>query len=213
MRLNLQLVLNALHGREYPPAWTDALISALVRYEINTIRRCEHFLAQMMAESRLDPTIEENLSYSSQRMMEVWPSRFRNVRATLPFTFNPEALANHVYANRLGNGNAASGDGWRYRGRGLIQLTGRANYRTFGELIGVDLVTHPELAGMAEYSFLIAAAYWHQQKLNSLADGDNLDGITQRINGSIRDRVRRIRLLSVVREALVMAPFLTEGSG
>lgn len=213
MRLNLQAVLNEIHGREYPTGWTEALTDALGRYEINTLRRIEHFLAQMMAESRLDPTIEENLSYSSQRMMEVWPSRFRNVRATLPFTFNPEALANHVYANRLGNGNAASGDGWRYRGRGLIQLTGRANYRTFGELIGVDLVTHPELAGMAEYSFLIAAAYWHQQKLNSLADGDNLDGITQRINGSIRDRVRRIRLLSVVREALVMAPFLTEGSG
>lgn len=91
--------------------------------------------------------IQENMNYSAKRIMQVWPSRFKTIEAAKPYANNPEKLANNVYGNRLGNGPPSSGDGYRYRGRGIgAQFTGKVNYIKFSELLGVDLVNSPELA-------------------------------------------------------------------
>lgn len=197
-----QLHLQTLLRRPYPAVWFAGLDAALRQFGINTLRRQAHFLAQMVAESRLDPTREENLRYTAERLMVVWPRRFPTVESARQFAGNPEALANHVYANRLGNGPSASGDGWRFRGRGLIQLTGRSNYREYGELISADLEASPELAVVPKHSFSVAGAYWAELGLNRLADNDNVDGITLAINGSLRDAPRRRQWLKRAYSAL-----------
>lgn len=197
MVIDLQTILNNIRNREYPH--TAALRATLARYGINTPRRIMHFLAQMMAESSLDPTVTENLSYTAERLMQVWPRRFPTLASAQPYARNPERLANNVYANRMGNGTPASGDGWRFRGRGLIQLTGRANYRTFGNLIGVDLEGNPDLASTPEHSFMVAGAYWQRGNLNSFADADDVTALTREINGATRDAPRRKQLLATIR--------------
>lgn len=186
-----QTQLKALLRRQYPAEWVLSLNRTLLAYQITTRRRVANFIAQMIAESGLDPTREENLSYTAERLMVVWPRRFPTLEAARPFAANPVALANRVYSNRLGNGNEASGDGWHFRGRGLIQLTGRSNYAEYGGLIDVDLETQPNLAVVPEHSFNVAGAYWQELGLNRLADNANVDGITLAINGSLRDAPRR----------------------
>src|SRR4029453_2056107 len=111
------------------PGWTAALNKAMDRFEINSIQRIAAFLAQLAHESGEFERLRESLNYSAERLTKVWPNRFPTVAAAEPFARNEQKLGNKVYANRLGNGDEASGDGFRYRGRGLIQLTGRANYR------------------------------------------------------------------------------------
>lgn len=170
--------LTVLLRRPYPDEWLRSLNATLTRYEIRNRRRIASFLAQMIAESSLDPTREENLSYTAERLMVVWPRRFPTLEAAQPFARRPEALANRVYSSRLGNGPEASGDGWRFRGRGLIQLTGRANYREYGRLINVELEGAPQLAVLPEHSFNVAGSYWQELGLNRLADADNVDAIT-----------------------------------
>lgn len=197
-----QTQLKALLRRQYPAEWVLSLNRTLLAYQITTRRRVANFLAQMIAESGLDPTREENLSYTAERLMVVWPRRFPTLEAARPFAANPVALANRVYSNRLGNGNEASGDGWHFRGRGLIQLTGRANYAEYGQLISVELEAQPELAVVPVHSFNVAGAYWQELGLNRLADNDNADGITLAINGSLRDAPRRRQWLQRAYRAL-----------
>src|SRR6185436_4674356 len=151
--------------------WTPALNAAMERFEITTPYRAAAFLAQVAHESAEFSRLTENLSYTAARLCAVWPGRFPTLQAAQPYERNPELLANYVYARRLGNGDAASGDGWRFRGRGLIQLTGRGNYRSCG-------------------AALAAAQFWQSRGLNHLADDQNDDNddedfvkITKIING------------------------------
>ena len=112
--------------------FVDPINQAMRAHGINTNEHRAAFLAQISVESGELHRVEENLNYSAARLQVVWPRRFPNAAAARPYTHDPEALANHTYANRLGNGDVASGDGWRYRGRGLMQTTGRSNYRAAG---------------------------------------------------------------------------------
>ena len=178
------------------------LWAACQKYDITTRLRIAALLAQLAHESGLAP-ITENLNYSAERLRQVWPGRFPTLAAALPYAHNPERLANLVYAGRIGNGPPASGDGWRFRGRGMIQLTGRANYRTYGKLTGFDLETHPELLEQIGVSCLVACAYWHSRGLNALADRGDINGISRAINGGnvgLRDRAelyqRALKLLT-----------------
>ena len=133
-----------LPGLSNAPQWTSALNTAMDRFEINTTRRAAAFLAQVAHESGELQRLVENLSYSAARLCAVWPNRFATPDVAKPYERNPEGRANFVYAKRLGNGDTASGDGWRFRGRGLIQLTGCGNCRSCGLALTLPLETEPE---------------------------------------------------------------------
>jgi len=170
--------------------WVTALNNAMSRFDITGGQRMAAFLAQVAHESGQLARLSENLNYSAKRLMQVWPSRFPTLEKARNYEKNPEKLANYVYAGRLGNGDEASGDGWRFRGRGLIQLTGRGNYRAAGQGIGLPLEEQSDLLGQPEAAALSAAWFWKSHGLNELADdrsndNDNEDfkTITKRING------------------------------
>jgi putative chitinase len=161
--------------------WTAPLNEAMQRFEINTPRRIAHFLAQIGHESLSLQHLQENLSYSRKRIGEVFGRRLSEAEQP-QYVRKPERLANRVYANRNGNRDEASGDGYRYRGRGPIALTGRDNYRRIGELLDLPLEDQPELLESPEVGALAAAAWWQDAGLNALADRDDLLGVSRRIN-------------------------------
>jgi putative chitinase len=146
-------------------------------------KRLSYFLAQVGTESAGLSAITENLHYSAKRLCAVWPREFKSIQFAEQYAENPEKLGDYIYANRLGNGNVASGDGYRFRGRGLFQLTGRANYAHFGSIIGMDLTQTPDQAATPVAALNIAVKYWQAEKMNELADQDNLRKITRLING------------------------------
>lgn len=165
-----------------PEVTASKLQKAADQHDINTRLRVAHFLAQLTAESGLVPQ-QENLNYSAKRLMQVWPARFPNLEVAQPYAMNPEALGNKVYGGRMGN--TEPGDGYKYRGRGFIQLTGRANYSKYGQQTGFDLVNNPDLLLQIGVSAQVAAAYWADHGLNALADQNNLQAITRGINGGL----------------------------
>ncbi|RTL28037.1 MAG: glycoside hydrolase family 19 protein [Rhodocyclaceae bacterium] len=192
-----------------PDAWATALAPALAKYEINTRDRICSFLAQTGHESGQFRNLVESLNYSAARLVKVWPKRFPTLDVATPYAQNEQKLGNFVYANRLGNGDVSSGDGFRYRGRGLIQLTGRSNYAAAGKAIGVDLVGNPEFLQQPTYAVLSAAWFWQSHGLNALADDktddDDLEDfreITRRINGGLVGVQERFALYKQI-EALI----------
>ena len=192
-----------------PDAWSKALTPALDKYEINTRDRICSFLAQTGHESGQFRSLVESLNFSAARLMKVWPKRFPTLAAATPYAQNQEKLGNFVYANRLGNGDTSSGDGFRYRGRGLIQLTGKSNYVAAGKAIGVDLVSHPEYLQQPTSAALSAAWFWQNHGLNALADDrtddDDLEDfreITRRINGGLVGVQERFALYKQIENAM-----------
>ncbi|WBS05100.1 glycoside hydrolase family 19 protein [Pseudoduganella sp. SL102] len=190
--------------------WAAALDSALNRFHITTRDRVCAFLAQTSHESGHFNRLEESLSYRTPaRLMAVWPKRFPNEASATPFVQNPERLANFVYARRMGNGDEASGDGFRFRGRGLIQLTGRSNYHQAGDALGLDLVGVPDRLVSKEVAALSAAWFWDSRGLNALADHDKPDGdledfveITRRINGGTVGLKERLAAYKRLRDSM-----------
>jgi putative chitinase len=163
--------------------WVDHLNNAMDHYGIRTYMQRAAFLSQCCHESQSFQRTKENLNYSTpERIRNVWPFRFRTVDSARPFVRNPTRLANYVYAMRLGNGDEASGDGFLYRGRGLIQLTGRDNYRDAMNGMGLPLLVHPELLEQDEYAAASAAWWWHEHNLNHWADQDDIDAVSGYIN-------------------------------
>lgn len=162
--------------------WYTALSMFLPLYSITTSNRVSAFLAQTSHESGKYKFIEENLNYSDKGLLKTFPKYF-NEENVSTYARNPEAIANRVYANRMGNGDEASGDGWKYRGRGLIQLTGKNNYSAFAEKSGVDLDNTP--AYLATYDGAVDSAcwFWHKTNLNPLADASDILTMTKKING------------------------------
>ncbi len=147
-----------------------------------SLRRMAAFLGQIAFESSNLALLEERLSYKTTEQLRKIYSLFKTDDEASPYLRNPEGLANKVYANRGGNGDAASGDGWRYRGRGLIQLTFKDNYAAFAKDTQVDAVKKPELLATPEYAALSAGWFWHKHHLNELADGEMFQALTKRIN-------------------------------
>ena len=125
--------------------WIDAINETFERFDISTPERQACFLGQCAHESGGFATLKENLNYSAEGLTKVWPKRFPSLEAAQPYHRNPEKIANKVYADRMGNGDEASGEGFKYRGRGLIQLTGKDNYTRCGAALGLDLVNNPDL--------------------------------------------------------------------
>jgi putative chitinase len=165
--------------------------------------RIEYFLAQISHETGGLMRSVENLNYTAQRIMEIWPGRFPTLSAAQPFANNPEKLANKVYANRMGNGSSESGDGYRYRGRGYIQITGKDGYRNTGLRAGMDLVARPEMAIETANALRIACAFWKWKDLNPLCDLRKFEEVTRRINGGLIGYQDRLEWLYRVRRVLL----------
>jgi putative chitinase len=164
--------------------------------------RIEYFLAQIAHETGALTRSVENLNYSAKRITEIWPSRFPTLASAEPFANNPEKLANKVYANRMGNGPPESGDGYRYRGQGYIQITGKDGYRQTGSHAGIDLVTKPEKAIETAHALRVACAFWAWKNLNPLCDARKFEEVTRRINGGLIGLEDRLEWLKKVRIVL-----------
>lgn len=164
--------------------FAEPLAAACARFDINTPARLAGFVAQCHIESAGFTRLEEGLSYSTpERIRAVFPSRVPSLADAARLVRQPQALANRVYSGRLGNGDEASGDGWRYRGRGIVQLTGRANYADAATALGRPYVEQPELVALPPDACLTAAWFWHSRKLSILADSAQWDAITRAVNG------------------------------
>ena len=165
--------------------WLEPLNEAFAKYDISTPARQAFFVGQCAHESNNFKTVEENLDYKPETLMRVWPSRFPDLTTAMKYAHNPVNLANKVYANRMGNGSEESGEGSKYHGRGLIQLTGKENYERCGEALGVDLINQPGLLAQPHYAALSAGWFWNKKGLNALADAKDYDTMTKRINGGL----------------------------
>ena len=164
------------------------------KYEINTPLRIAHFMAQIEHESGLKP-ISENLNYSSERLRQIFPKYFISKADADRYARQPERIANRVYANRMGNGNEASGEGWKYRGRGFIQITGKINYFQLANDTDLDCLKNPDLLLEEANAMLSALWFWDKAGLNKLADKNDLKGITRKINGGYNGLEHRQELL------------------
>ena len=185
-----QLLQIRPNARHVAGVFVPALNTAMSKYQIVTPLRVVAFLAQVGHESAHLTAIVENLNYSAAALMKTWPSRFSAALAA-ECARNPEKIANIVYASRMGNGAPATGDGWKFRGRGLIQVTGWTNYQACGAELGLDLLTKPELLEQPIYAALSAAWFWKANGLNTLADNGQFEGITKRINGGLNGQADR----------------------
>lgn len=164
--------------------WLRPLNDAMAAYDIGTAAREANFLAQIAHESAGFARLDENLNYSPAGLLKTFAKYFTADDAVV-FAHDPRRIACRVYANRMGNGDEASGDGYRYRGRGLIQLTGRAMYARCGKAIGLDLEGAPEQLLEPPHAALSAAWYWQTNGCNELADDGNFTAITRKINGGL----------------------------
>jgi len=174
--------------------WYTPLIDMFARYNINTVQRQASFIGQCQHESNNFRTLEENLHYSADGLMRTWPSRFPSRDVAEQYAQNPEKIANKVYAGRMGN--TEEGDGWAYHGRGLIQLTGRDNYAAASQSLGYAYITNPELLLQPKHAALTAGWFWNKKGLNELADSQDYETMTKRINGGtlgLDDRIAKIQ--------------------
>ena len=165
----------------------------LNREGINTPLRLAHFLSQIEHESGLKP-VEENLRYSAKRLLQVFPKYFNKSQAE-DYAFKPKNIANRVYGNRMGNCNELSGDGYAFRGRGFIQLTGRDNYTKLSKSTGIDYVNNPDLLLREADAMIAALWYWNSRGISRVADNDDVKEVTRRINGGYNGLEDRKSLL------------------
>jgi putative chitinase len=192
------LKLDKLKGH-IPDAVIQMIPDTAAKFQINTPLRLAHFLAQCGHESGGFRATQENLNYSAKGLNGIFKKYFPTEASAAAYARNPQKIANKVYANRMSNGDEASGDGFKFRGRGYIQLTGRANYTLFGKAIGEDVTGNPDVVS-GKYALLSAAWFWSNNGLNKLADGGSTDAvvttITRRVNGGtigLADRIKHFK--------------------
>jgi len=177
------------------PDWVDALNETFERFDISSPIRQACFIGQAGHECGNFRILEENLNYRAETLMKVWPRRFPTLEFAKQYERNPKKIANMVYANRMGNRDEASGDGYRFRGRGAFQTTGHSGYYHAGQDLGVDFVLEPDLVATPQYAALTAGFFWNTHKLNQFADARDYKGMTKKINGGfigLEDRIKHI---------------------
>jgi putative chitinase len=202
--------IRALYPRapaEHLAAFAAQAADTLKRFGISDRdTRLQFFLAQIGHESGGLTILQENLNYRAQRLCEVWPNRFPSLAAANRCAGNPELLANTVYGDRMGNRGGASGDGWRYRGRGYIQITGRDGYQEVGAIASLDLEGSPDLAFAPQHALTVACGFWRWKGLNEICDTGNFGNVTRRINGGLNGQEDREAWLNKVRRVLGGGP-------
>lgn len=203
MMLTIQSLCKALPGLppEHGALFLEPLQATMEEFSIDTPERAAMFLAHCAHESAHFTRLEENLNYSAERLLAVFPRYFTPDEAQV-YAHRLSAIASRVYANRMGNGDEASADGWHFRGRGIIQITGRRNYLNCGVAIGVDLVENHDLLLEPELACRSAGWFWHVNGLNQCADTGDIAMATLRINGGTNGLQERRRLWSVAKIAL-----------
>jgi putative chitinase len=183
-------------------AWVAALAEPLQKADITAPRCVAAFLGQCAEESGGLRDLEEDLNYSATRLCQVWPNRFPSIAAAEACSLQPERLANRVYANRMGNGDEDSGDGWRFRGRGLIQITGRIAYEHFAQAMNMTLDQAVEHATTQAGAADSATWFWTTNGLNALANTWSIDLLTRKINGGMAGAAERSRLCEAALQAI-----------
>ena len=179
------------------PSLADPLNATFIKFKIDTDRKQAAFLGQCGHECGNFKIFEENLNYKAATLMKLWPKRFPTLEIANQYAGQPRKIANKVYADRMGNRDEASGDGYRFRGRGAIQLTGHSSYYHAGQALGVDFVADPDLVATPLYALLTAGWFWSTHGCNELADAMNWVGLTKKINGGtigLDDRVAHTAL-------------------
>lgn len=176
--------------------WVPALNETFARWGIATKTQQAAFIGQCSHECGNFKVLEENLNYRAETLMRLWPRRFPTLEVANQYARNPRKIANKVYANRMGNRDEESGDGFRFRGRGCIQLTGHAGYFHAGKALEVDFVKEPELVATPKYAALTAGWFWATHDCNRLAEMKDWTALTKKINGGtigLDDRIKHIK--------------------
>lgn len=170
----------------------DQILDVALLYKIDTPLRLAHFLAQCHHESNGFRVVEENLNYSAKGLLKTFPKYF-NEKSAEEYAHNKVRIASRVYANRMGNGSEETQDGWKYRGRGYIQLTGKDNYTAFNDRLPEDIINNPDLVA-TKYPMLSAAWFWDQNKINEICDNGNVTDVTRKVNGGLNGIEDRMQL-------------------
>jgi putative chitinase len=186
--------------------FVDPLNKVFEKYSINTMLRKAAFLSQVGHESTGLSVWAENLNYSAERLMQVFPRAFPTRALAAEYAGKPEKIGARVYANRLGNYNESTGDGYTYRGRGLIQLTGKANYQAFATAFGMSLDEAVEYMTTLEGAAMSAGWFWDSRKINSYADRGDAVGMTKCINGGTNGLQERVALYNLCKSVLAKTP-------
>lgn len=188
-----------------PKKVLDELPSIINKYQIDTPLRMSHFLSQCHHESGGFKSTTENMKYSSARLLQVFPKHFKSLDDTKGYAMHPERIGNKVYANRLGNGDESSGDGYKYRGRGYIQVTGKNKYIMLDKMLNEDIVSNPDLIAL-KYPLFSAAWFWDSVKLNSIADKgatmEICEQVTKKVNGGKLGLLARYKMFVYYYELL-----------
>jgi putative chitinase len=194
MILTKEQLEQILSNNKFVNDWYVAISISLPKYNIDTPERIAGFLSQCSHESAGFTALVENLNYRSESLRRVFPKYFPTEQIALKYAHQPIKIASRVYANRMGNGNEESGDGWLFKGRGVIQITGRNNYTAFGNYIGMEIGSL--IHYMETFSGAIESAcwYWSTRNLNSYCDNEDLVGLSKAINGGtngLEDRIEK----------------------
>ena len=181
--------------------WLPYLNMTMVKYDIMSPVRQAMFLSQLAHESGNFRHVVENLNYSAEALRRVFGRHFPTDKIAQEYARKPERIANRAYANRMGNGDEASGDGWKYRGRGLIQLTGKDNYTSYSNYANNGALQNPDIVATPEFAADSAGWFWATNRLNQLADTGDVRAVTRRINGGfngLADREAKYNKLIVM---------------
>lgn len=208
MKITPELLTKTLNiPAERSMIWATHINDVCTKYSITTKNAVAMFIAQCAHESALFTRLIENLNYSSEGLAKVWKNRFADGEGkpnalAKSLHRKPEAIANIVYANRMGNGSTESGEGWKYRGRGIIQLTGKENYQNLSTAVKIDFVNHPELLESPEYAVLSAGWYWNSRNINKYADLGDYVTVTKLIQGKDLGLKERTELFEKIKKEL-----------
>lgn len=192
---------NQLQKLHIGPEWVPALNDTFARFGIATPRQQAGFIGQCSHECGNFKVLEENLNYRAATLMKLWPKRFPTLEIANEYAGNARKIANKVYSSRMGNRDESSGDGYRFRGRGAIQLTGHSGYYHAGQALGVDFVKDPDLVATPTYAALTAGWFWSTHKCNELAEAADWTGLTKKINGGVIGLAERVKHIN---EALAL---------
>jgi len=182
-----------LHALGIGSEWSEPLATTFVTFGINDANRQAAFIGQCSHECNHFKTLEENLNYRAETLQKLFGHKFKPEEIQL-YANHPEKIANRIYSSRMGNRDEASGDGWRFHGRGCIQLTGHDNYWHFGQAVNKNLVAEPQLVATPMYAALSAGWFWKTHGCNDLAEAQNWEGLTKRINGGTFGLDERVKL-------------------
>ena len=183
-----------LHQLGIGAEWVDPLNETFQQFGLVNVDEQAAFIGQCSHECNHFKTLEENLNYKAETLHQLWPQRFPTMEIANAYSHHPQRIANKVYASRMGNRDEASGDGYRFRGRGAIQLTGHDSYWHCGQAIGADLVANPDLVSQPKYAALSAGWFWSTHNLNAAASAEDWTKVTKIINGGTFGLDERVAL-------------------